>query len=294
MNELMDHMDHNGSGGLVILDSKRPLSCYWSFTYFIEMDQMDHMDHPVSDCGSADMGDPISQVDLLLGILKPDVKWYVAQLETCPETGRIHLQGTLCFLTRKRLSGCKRYHPKVHWEITKCISASVAYCSKKETSRGLIWTHGIELPEEVKVAEPRGWQLQVLDIIKSEPDDRTIHWFWEPAGGVGKSTLCKYLVVKHDALVVSGKSTDMFHAILKYKVKHKRGPKLVIVDCPRSSLDYFNYGAIEQIKNGLLFSGKYDGDMCVFNTPHVITFANTPPNWDMMSRDRWHVVRIEA
>ena len=37
----------------------------------------------------------------------------------------------------------------------------------------------------------------VVDILKTEPDERTIHWFWEPKGNVGKTTLCKWLVVKH-------------------------------------------------------------------------------------------------
>ena len=39
----------------------------------------------------------------------------------------------------------------------------------------------------------------VVDILKTEPDERTIHWFWEPKGNVGKTTLCKWLVVKRGA-----------------------------------------------------------------------------------------------
>lgn len=68
--------------------------------------------------------------------------------------------------------------------------------------------------------------------------------------------------------------------------------KLIVVDCPRSQQDYINYGAIEQIKNGLIFSGKYEGTQLVFNSPHVIVFANEPPDYSKMSMDRWNVVQI--
>jgi hypothetical protein len=53
-----------------------------------------------------------------------------------------------------------------------------------------------------------------------------------------------------------------------------------------------NYGAIEQIKNGLLFSGKYEGGQCVFNQPHVIVFANAEPKEEQMSMDRWDIREI--
>ena len=67
--------------------------------------------------------------------------------------------------------------------------------------------------------EPYGWQSEVMEIIKQKPDKRTIHWFWEPDGCKGKTTLSKYLVVKHNALMLTGKSGDMFNMLSKYKDK---------------------------------------------------------------------------
>jgi hypothetical protein len=49
----------------------------------------------------------------------------------------------------------------------------------------------------------------------------TINWYWETTGGVGKTTLCKYLVGKHDALMLTGKSNDMYHMISKFPQKNK-------------------------------------------------------------------------
>jgi len=53
-----------------------------------------------------------------------------------------------------------------------------------------------------------------------------------------------------------------------------------------------NYGAIEQVKNGLVFSGKYESSMLIFNPPHVVIFANDTPDESMYSNDRWHIHKI--
>lgn len=222
-------------------------------------------------------------------VLKHECKWYIFQEET-GENGTPHLQGTLCLKSKQRLSALKKINSSIHWEPTKSVNKSIEYCTKYETRTGRIYAYGIEIPEQVRVAEPRGWQLQVIEIFKKEPDDRTIHWFYEEKGNVGKTTLCKYLVVKYNALMLTGKSADMYHMISKFSSKRK----IIIVDCPRSQQDYLNYGALEQIKNGLIFSGKYEGSQLVFNCPHIVCFANCEPDYEKMSSDRWNVVRIDC
>lgn len=220
-------------------------------------------------------------------VFKHECRWYIFQEET-GESGTPHLQGNICLKIKQRLTQLRIIDPRIHWESTKSVKKSILYCSKYESRTGKIYAHGIDIPEQLEIEEPRGWQLEVIDILKQKPDKRTIHWFWEPNGGVGKTTLCKYLVVKHDALMLTGKSNDMYNMISKYPNKRK----VIIVDCPRSSQDYINYGAIEQIKNGLIFSGKYEGAQVVFNCPHVIVFSNQEPDIHKMSDDRWHIVEI--
>jgi hypothetical protein len=229
----------------------------------------------------------VEQVEQIEQIFQHECKWYIFQEETGSE-GTPHLQGTVSLKKKQRLSELKRIDPSIHWEATKSVKASIEYCTKYETRSGKIFSHGISLPEKVEVEEPFGWQLKVIDILNSKPDKRTIHWFWEPKGNVGKSTLCKYLVLNHNALMLTGKSNDMYNMLAKYPEKRK----VIICDIPRSSLGYINYAAIEQIKNGLVFSGKYEGAQLVFNCPHVIVFANELPRQEEMSKDRWNVVRI--
>lgn len=229
----------------------------------------------------------IEQIEQWINVMKHECDWFVIQ-EEVGESGTPHLQGSLKLKKRQRRTQLSRINTKVHWEPTKCLFKANEYCSKEATRNGQQWIHGIELPKPLKLHEPRGWQLEVMDIIRTEPDERTIHWFWEPNGKVGKSVFAKYLVAKHNALVVNGKSRDIFHALAKNPTKRE----LFVCDVPREAFDYINYGAIEMIKNGLVFSGKYEGAQLIFNCPHVIVFANQPPNTDTMSMDRWHIVQI--
>ena len=97
-------------------------------------------------------------------------------------------------------------------------------------------------------------------------------------------------MVKHWALMLTGKSNDMSNMLVKYPNKRK----LILVVVPRCQQDYLNYGAIEQIKGGLVFSGKYEGAQLVFNSPHIVVFANQPPDFSKFSEDRWNVVEINA
>ncbi len=56
--------------------------------------------------------------------------------------------------------------------------------------------------------------------------------------------------------------------------------------------DYVSYQALEEIKDGIFFSGKYEGGMKIFNSPHVICFANFSPAEHKLSGDRWVVEEV--
>jgi hypothetical protein len=102
------------------------------------------------------------------------------------------------------------------------------------------------------------------------------------------------LVCKKKALVLSSKSADMKYGIVKYIEKHGHAPQIIIIDVPRSvDLNFLSYTGIEEVKNGCFFSPKYECDMVCFNSPHVIIFANEPPNALKCSADRWKVVCLD-
>lgn len=222
-------------------------------------------------------------------LLKAECTWYIYQ-EEMGTNGTPHLQGTICLEKKQRLTSLKRINPKIHWEATKSVKASVAYCLKEDSRSGKQWVYGIDVPQPVEVDEPYGWQLKAINLLSQKPDKRTVYWFWESSGNVGKSQLTRYLVAKHNALMLDGKSQDMFLMIAENPDKRR----LIIIDVPRSSQDFINYGAIEKIKNGLIFSGKYKSCQILFNHPHVIVFANIPPDYTKLSADRWIVQNIRA
>lgn len=234
-------------------------------------------------------------VETFLKIIKWECDWWVFQEEkgeggydNTEKEGTLHLQGILKLKKKERLAHLKKINPKIHWEPTRAINKSIAYCTKLNTRVGKVWSHGVEIPEEIELIEPYGWQLEILDIIKEKPDKRSIYWYWEPKGNVGKSEFTKYLYHKHNALTVGAKAADT-NLMLKMNPKRRQ---LIIVDVPRRQFGYLNYPNLECIKNGHVISGKYESGIVSFNKPHVIVFANEEPDYEAMSADRWVVKRI--
>lgn len=148
------------------------------------------------------------------------------------------------------------------------------------------------LMEEMDKLNLYDWEKDILNIIEGDVDPRKIYWYWEPKGNSGKSTFCKYIDLKYEVCLAEGKSGDIFNQVKVFLEEFGRYPKVIIIDVPRSNLGYVNYTAIEKLKNGLVYSGKYEGKKLRFRKPHVIVFANEEPRFNEMSMDRWQVVRI--
>lgn len=206
-----------------------------------------------------------------------------------------HLQGYIAFKKKTRPLNLFMNLKRIHWEKDK--GKSKEYCLKENTRNGnrYIFQKGKWVIEKrLKLIENfKPFQKKIIDLINEEPDDRTINWFYERIGAVGKTALCKYIVNNYPALIMSGKVNDMKNGILSYNKEMNSWPQVIIFDVPRTSLEYLNYSGIEEIKNGLFFSGKYEGGMCNFNSPHVLIFANERPQKEKMSLDRWNIVKIK-
>ena len=62
---------------------------------------------------------------------------------------------------------------------------------------------------------------------------------------------------------------------------------------PRSTDEkYISWQGMEEIKDMLFYSGKYEGGMVNDRAPHFIMFANWEPETSLLSGDRWNIVRI--
>lgn len=219
----------------------------------------------------------------------------VAQSEI-GESGTQHIQGYLRFVSKGRPFSLG-WGKEVHWEVTRNVKESINYCRKTDSydsERGWSIEYGVtkKVKDPMEDLVPYDWQQEIIDLVKTEPDKRTIHWYWEPRGGKGKSVLMFHLALKYNALVVGGKADDMKCAIAAYQKDDKPMPEVICMDVPRVVGANVSYAGIESVKNGCFFSGKYESGMVMMNSPHVIVFANEAPYMEKMSVDRWHIVNI--
>lgn len=226
----------------------------------------------------------------------PFIQDLAYQLEV-GENGTPHFQGYLRFKEKQRP---KTVIPndKIHWELKKKTSTSLQaanYCMKKEGRIEGPWCKGACRPPRVTCAvnadNLRPWQRDIFEMIQKDPEDRKIQWLWEDVGNFGKTQFSKFLVLEQGALYLSGKAADMKYAVSEWKKQHG-DPWLIIIDIPRSNLNYVSYTGIEEIKGGIFFSGKYESLQCVTASPHIIVFANEPPKLENMSLDRWEITNL--
>lgn len=225
-----------------------------------------------------------SQLSQLWNLLNSIAKKFTFSGEI-GESGYKHWQGCFSLKTKEYFETVKNYFPNsIHLEPCKNFFKSENYCKKEETH--------IEGPYDEKsvfiktISVLKDWQAKIRDMCLKEPDDRSIYWFWEPDGCKGKTVFCKYMAVKHDAIVLgNGAFKDIAMAI-------PNDPKIILFNITRDLEERINYSAMEAVKDGLIFSSKYESKTKVFNCPHVVVFANFEPRLESMSRDRWQITRL--
>lgn len=139
------------------------------------------------------------------------------------------------------------------------------------------------------------WQIDILNILKKTPNDRNVYWIYDKKGKTGKSKLSKHLIsLNKDTYKVSntGGIRD-FSTIISNALASGWTGRNFIIDLPRKAEAYDISPQIEDIKNGCITSTKYSGKTEIFDTPHVIIFANFLPIIGELSLDRWKIKIID-
>lgn len=210
------------------------------------------------------------------GLKKLCVK-YIWGEEYGEEGNTPHLQGG--FVLKKKMYAKtiqnKYFKNGVTLRKLKSWDASKIYCSKE--CNKIVCSDKIRKPvkDYFDRSKIRDFQKTILKIISMPPKSRKIYWLWESYGGVGKTTLARHICLNYNALYIGGKNNDIKFAVSQYV--NKRDLDVVIVNLPLSQKDNAPYDALEEIKDGIFFSSKYESGMCIFNIPHIIVFANFPP-----------------
>lgn len=223
------------------------------------------------------------ELNKLVQSLNSDDK-YVIGKEVGKE-GTPHLQGYIKFYRKCRLTALKKLNERAHWEKCKGNEKdNVKYCTKDGK-----YVTNMEISKPLKLIKDEQlyvWQKEIVAMVKEEPDDRSIYWYWEPNGRIGKTQFSKYLSAKYKAIPIEGKKSDILYCAAMFE------SEIYIMDIERSAEDYVSYAAIEKIKNGYYMCAKYESRPVIRNSPHLIVFANFEPDLDKLSLDRWHVKEL--
>lgn len=133
------------------------------------------------------------------------------------------------------------------------------------------------------------WQRELEELLVEEPDDRSIRFFVDEQGGKGKTWFCQYMMSNYPDSVQYlrvGKRDDLAYAI-------DENCSIFLFDIPRSSMEYLQYNILEQIKDRMIFSPKYNSCLKILPAKaHVVVFSNEFPDESKLSEDRVIVTGI--
>lgn len=205
------------------------------------------------------------------------------------ECGTPHLQGYFELKTKARPSSIFN-NKRIHFEKAKGNrEQNDIYCSKEQN---IVVSIGRPKPLKL-ITNLYDWQIDIVNIIKSEPDDRTIYWYYEEIGSFGKSQFVKYCAYHYKVLMCNGgKHSDIMNLVFNQDMDETN---CVMFDIPRPHEGNVSYSALECIKNGMVCNTKYETGVKLFNSPHIFCFANFPPDdQTKLSADRWKITNLRA
>ena len=146
--------------------------------------------------------------------------------------------------------------------------------------------------QEIINAGLRPWQQTIVD-SKEVKDSRCINIIIDAVGGIGKSSIAGYMEAKRLAIVVEPQENykDYMAAVL---AQEKLG--MYMFDLPRAmpkrNLNSL-FSAIETIKDGKAYDGRYKYRKEIFARPVIWVFSNVPPPMECLSVDRWKIWTVD-
>ena len=141
---------------------------------------------------------------------------------------------------------------------------------------------------QLEFGEPNVWQRELSDRLSDPADDRTVDFIIDPEGGKGKTWFCRWMLSNHDKVQVLGvgKKDDIAHMLDTTK-------SIFLFNVARGQMEYLSYPLLENLKDRLVQSGKYNSSMKVWDTKvHVVVLGNEEPDMTKMTADRYYVVNV--
>lgn len=219
-----------------------------------------------------------------INILNENSSKYIVGKEVGKKKKKPHLQGYVMF--NEKIRPKSLISKKIHWKKAKgSAQHNYDYCSK-EGNFVCVGLKPKRMPKILKYEQLYKWQKDIVEIAKTEPDDRTIHWFWSEKGCLGKTQLVKYLITHFEAVQLDGKGRDIAYIAAEYE----SDVYVLILPKNETSVDYCS---IEKIKDGVYCNVKFKGKPILRPNPHFFVFANMEPDKEALSEDRWKIIKYD-
>jgi predicted small secreted protein len=132
------------------------------------------------------------------------------------------------------------------------------------------------------------WQKELLTKLEGDPDDRTITFIVDQTGNNGKTWFAHWYSSKDNKCQVMcpGRRADMAY-ILRTDIR------ALIMDAPRSKQgEFIQYDFLEDVKNGYVFSSKYESSIKTLANVHLVVLMNEPPDLTKLSYDRYDITYL--
>ena len=133
----------------------------------------------------------------------------------------------------------------------------------------------------------RDWQGELYSALQQSPDDRLVRFIVDLKGNAGKTWFAKYYVAKHEnaQYMEMAKKADMAYAL-------RPEIRVLFVNITRQQVEYMNYSFLESVKDGLVFSNKYESGLKRLGKCHVVILMNQHPDMNLLSSDRYHITEL--
>jgi Putative viral replication protein len=154
----------------------------------------------------------------------------------------------------------------------------------------LDYKENIPIPDH---ADLYPWQQELKTDLESPPDARKIIFMVGTEGNNGKSWFAKYYRQLHPETTVvmrPAKKSDMAYHL----PDDEPYTRVLFMDCARGATKdsdniAYIYPFLEELKDGCVFSPKYESMQKEFPPLHVVVFMNNMPDDTMLSRDRYDI-----
>lgn len=138
--------------------------------------------------------------------------------------------------------------------------------------------------------ELRPWQAKLKVMLDAPPHSREMIFIVDEIGNTGKTWFSHWYEQhseKRVQILMPGKSSDMAFSLIN-------SPDVIIIDAPRAKVEHIQWDFLETIKNGYVYSPKYQPIFKRFKYPHLVIMMNEEPDQTKLSIDRYNFVRLST